>query len=157
MRAAKRRNGGIAAMKLLLAILLALLMSSVSWFTYVEQRREYWNDKVREMCAKNGTGVVLQQVLLASGTAIPATPDERYASPGSQYVSRWREEVIRPAAPRVLRTEVILVRTSDQAVLGRQFRYVRIGGDVGLVDNPSTFGCGDIGIKSIEQLVFASK
>ena len=148
---------GSLVLKVILAVSVAMLVAGIGWFSYAEQRREYWDDKVREMCAKEGAAVALQRVEIARGDAIPPTPDERYADAGAEYVSRWREEVIRPASPRVLRTEVTLIRVHDQKSLGRQIRYARIGGDPGFVDNPSTFSCRDIGIKSVESLILSVK
>ena len=93
-----------------------MLVVCIGWYAYAENRQQYWDDKVRELCAKEGEGVALQRVELAPGDAAPPTPDERYADAGAAYVSRWREEVIRSAKPRVLRTEVILIRARDQTI-----------------------------------------
>ena len=150
-------QGGRSSLKVLAIILAAVLVAGIGWFTYAEQRLQYWDNKVRELCAKDGEGVVLQRVEVAQRDAIPPTPDERYADAGAAYVSRWREEVIRSTNPRILRTEVILIRARDKTILGHQFIYARIGGDAGFVDNPSTFSCRDIGIKSIGSQVFFTK
>ena len=154
MRRFRSRQRGGSALTTMLIIPVAMLVVGIGWYAYAEHRQQYWDDKVRELCAKEGEGVALQRVELAPGDAVPPTPDERYADAGAAYVSRWREEVIRSAKPRVLRTEVILIRARDQTILGRQFIYARIGGDAGFADNPSTFSCRDIGIKSIGSLVF---
>ena len=157
MKRVRFRQRGSSALKGMLMVAAAVLVAGFGWFAYVEYRLQYWDGKVRAMCINDGGGNVLQRVDLTQGDATPPTPDERYADAGAAYVSRWREEVIRSASPRVLRTEVLLIRTRDQTVLGRQFIYARIGGDVGLVDNPSTFSCRDIGIKSVESQIFSTK
>lgn len=157
MRRVRLLQRGIFSLKVSVIIPLAMLAAVIGWFIYVDHRRQYWDETVRTMCAKEGEAVVLQRVEIVQGDEIPPTPDERYADTGATYVSRWQEEVIRPADPRVLLTKVSLIRVRDQAILGHQIQYARIGGDVGPVDNPSTFSCLDLGVKSVESLVFFKK
>lgn len=148
------RSRGGALLKALLLVPVVLSVFAVGWFVYVEHRRQYWDDKVRELCAKDGAPIVLQTVSIASPRDMPATPDERYADVGTKYVSRWKVVVLRAADPKVTRTEITIIRRLDQAVLGHQTLYARIGGDAIPADHPSSRSCGDFGVKPVDRLVF---
>ena len=105
---------------------------------YVPGRQLYWDNQVRELCAKDGGSTVYETIELTrqeydrlgglkQGLPIP---DEAAAKPGFPYVRQEIRQIIREANPRVMRGETVIKRRSDNKVLARSVRYWRTGGDL---------------------------
>ena len=148
---------GRSLLSVVVAIPAAMLIAGVGWFTYTEYRRNHWDDKVRELCAKDGGIVVYQQIPLPVGEPIPSIRDERFADRDALYVSRWKEEILHERAPEVVRREAAILKRPENIILGRQIFYRRIGGDFGFSDNPSSFGCQNIKAESVERNILVSQ
>lgn len=126
------------------------LAAGIGWFTYANHRLHYWDDKAREMCAKEGGVQILQHVPLtpveyesmprAGGHIGGHAPLELSPAAVPTY-AQSREEVIRESSPRVWKTVSIVVRKSDGATVARWVRVTRLGGDPISIDHPSSFIC----------------
>lgn len=142
------QRGG-AVLKLIVIIAAAMFVAGIGWFTYAEHRLRYWDDKVREMCVKDGGLHIFEQVSLPSSVYQSLlsvfgelSPPELDGGRGEAPIGRISLDVhLHIGVPEVVRYEQRLVRRSDGKVLGSYITYARIGGDSGFVDNPSTFAC----------------
>lgn len=119
---------------------------------YVPGGKAYWDDKVRELCAKDGGVVVYEKVLLSreeyqklggvQGT-IPI-PEEPQAG-GAPYFARTSRQELHPAKPRVFRYQSDIIRRADSKVLGRFISYSRVGGGIPTgLGHDSVFSCRDV-------------
>jgi hypothetical protein len=150
-----RQRGG-AALKFVLGFVSLPFVVALCWYVYASIRLSYWNNEVRELCAKDGGVTVYQKVQLLPGEAIPSLPNEAYASRESPYVTRVKEEIIRARNPEVVRREVLILKREGGVTLGRWVVFSRIGGDTGFVDHRSSFSCQDIKRDLVEQQIFIS-
>jgi len=141
-------------------LLLAMLAGCMGW---APGRQAYWDEKVKEMCAKDGGVTVYERVKLTesefrrlggNGGTVPV-PTRRSANPNSPYVADTKITKIREANPEVYRRETEIIRLVDGKVLSRQVTYGRIGGDLPSPAHQSSYGCSDVGLRlDVERQTF---
>lgn len=132
------------------AIAIVPLVAGVGWLTYTNHRRQYWDERAQELCAREGGVQILQHVplTLAEYEAMPRAGGRvgghaplELSPPTVPTYAQSREEVIRESAPRVWKTVFQLIRKSDGATVARWVRVTRLGGDPIPLDHPSSFTC----------------
>src|SRR5688572_11201330 len=105
---------------------------------YLPGRQAYWDEQIKEMCAKDGGVIVYERVQLTHEEfkrlgglerAVPL-PIESNSTPAHPYFRRVVDTRIHTADPEVVRSETQVIRRSDGKVLGRSVRYWRRGGDI---------------------------
>ena len=64
-RKVRSRQLGIGSFGVLLLIPLVLIAALIGWVAFSEARKNYWDDKVRELCAKDGGVRVIEKVYLS--------------------------------------------------------------------------------------------
>ena len=121
--------------------LVAILASPIVIFAltvgFYEARKAYWDQKVKEMCARDGGVTVYETVQLTKkdyetlgGTQGGLSlPDERRANKDYPYFRRVVDTVIWRGHLEVVRGETVVIRNSDGKALGRAVQYWRRGGD----------------------------
>lgn len=129
--------------------ILSVFASLQGCLGYVPSRQAYWDDKIKDLCEKEGHVQILEQVVLTKnevdmlprvagmiglrGTVSASTNDPVYAE---RDVTHLRER-----NPRVSREEVSVVRRSDRRLVARWIEYVRVGGDFPSHAHPSSLRC----------------
>ncbi|MBE7418529.1 MAG: hypothetical protein HS128_12430 [Ideonella sp.] len=167
----QNRSRGVVLLKTLLLVPVVLTVLVAGWFFYVEHRRQYWDDKAKALCAKEGGVQVFERVLLQDRRYVDKDgniriPVQLGAAPGGSllpfaakvgdlFVVRDTLTVIRAEDPRVVRTDVSLVRTADDKVLGTLTSFLRVGGDFVVIDAESRFRCpADLDVNELSRQVF---
>ena len=78
------------------------------------------------------------------------TTSKRFAHPDSLVYSEWKRTQIREMNPAVGRTELLFIRRSDDAIVGKYVYYWRRGGDFPTgIAHDSSFECPTLGAMSI--------
>jgi hypothetical protein len=150
------QRGG-ALLRVLITIPVAMLVLGVVWFAYTEYQRNYWDDKVRALCAAEGGIKVFERVPLRDhryidsrmNIRIPAKlehppgygPLSFEAKPEDIFYRQTMTTIIRAQRPRVARDDVLVIRTRDKKVLGQATSFGRVGSDFITVDFESRFRC----------------
>ena len=128
-----------------------------SWYGYVNHRRNYWDDRVREMCAKDGGIKVFERVALSDKRYLGADGSIRIPSkldrmPGygplplepksdDLFYKQIETTIIRRDNPNVVRDDVRVFRSSDGKLLGQATYFGRHGGDLISLEVGSRFRC----------------
>lgn len=143
---------------LLAALELFMLLSACAGYVPGEKAR--WDNRIREMCARDGGVTVYERVQLprSAFTTIPGgyltldIPLETRAPTTVPYVLRIIDTRLHEYSPEVMRSETQVVRTSDKKILGKSIEYWRRGGDfpTGIAQD-SSFGCPE-GVHLIDQI-----
>jgi len=147
---------------------LVLLVSSYCAYKLASQ--EFWDWRVRRMCAAEGGvkvfvpekiriaprfvrgGVIRPPVRIDDGTVNKAPWEYREGDP---YFVRTYSETIHGGDPTVGRSTTEVVRTADNFVLGRGVMFGRYGGDLISIDSHSQFLCPGGGVEtSVINAVF---
>ena len=139
--------------KFLLRFVLALFLLAVTILAgcagYVLALRSYWDAQVEKMCENDGGTKIFEVANL---------PNQQYSllldnfgqlvipvdSPKALDVPLFRKEeriYIREGNPSVRRSEMVIIRRSDQKILGSQVTYSRVGGDLPSPAHTSSFSC----------------
>lgn len=120
-----------------LSLLAVSLAGCMGW---APGRQAYWDEQVKEMCEKDG-GVTIYECVRISKAEInrhilPMTADgklsfttKELAHPNAPIYAVERITYLREGNPRVRRSESIIMRRTDQAVVARWVIYARAGGD----------------------------
>lgn len=124
---------------------------------YVPGRQTYWDSKVREMCQQDGGVQIYQRVRISKADVerkiVPMYSDGRLgvaprdgAHPQAPVVSERKITYIREEPnPQVWRTEHVIRRSSDQAIVARWVIYTRAGGDIPTgISHGTSFVCPDL-------------
>lgn len=157
------RHLGIGTVGLLLLFPLLLIAALIGWVAFAEARKNYWDDKVREMCAKDG-GVQVFEVQTLSAEAYESLRDKfgnivirppQFSSKEAPIIMNTDDSAIRASDPEVRRTEYFAIRTVDKKILGKSVFYSRIGGD-SFTLHPSSFGCPKDS-KSLSEVVISKR
>jgi len=116
---------------------------------YVPGAKSYWDNKVNELCVSDGGLTVYQKVRVSQGEirrhVLPTSAGrlsvatKEMAHPDAPIYSIESTTTLRDANPVVRRTESLIVRRADQAVVAKTVYYARVGGDMptGLSDGTS--------------------
>jgi hypothetical protein len=134
---------------LLLPLATALALGLSGCAGYVPGRQSYWDEKIREMCEKDGGVRIFEQIVVAPSHTkfLPRVGEffgvasEALAKPEEPAFTRIHRTRLREGNPSVVRYEQEIVRRGDQRVVGVAVSYARGGGDFPGVDHPSTFWC----------------
>ncbi|MBP8924640.1 MAG: hypothetical protein KBG75_02165 [Pseudomonadales bacterium] len=138
-------------------ILLTPVILIALGIAYCEANKAYWDHRVRELCQKEGSIKIFEHIVLTrteyeamekSGGRVFVPPkkmslgNSRYAL----YYDRQKTVIKRPNpnvwAPLVGKTEVSIIRKSDNKLIAKYSRFYRIGGDfiTGILPD-SHYGC----------------
>ena len=140
--------------------LLALVVGVVILFTPAlisNGVKAYYDQQVRELCAKDGGVKVYETVRL------PESEFKRWRNsvgltdnnPMESYLPEFETQYIREGNPKLLRYQYRVVRRSDGKVLGESIRYVRSGGDLpGPWERGTSFSCPSL-LDSIDKLQYS--
>jgi hypothetical protein len=118
--------------------LAAVAISLVACMGYAPGAKSYWDERVKEMCARDGGVTAHERVYLSQEEfkqlggierALPL-PNENRAPVGYPYVRRVIDIKLNESNPEVIRSETQVIRQLDGKVLGRSVRYWRRGGDI---------------------------
>ncbi|MBN1956659.1 MAG: hypothetical protein JXQ81_06660 [Desulfuromonadales bacterium] len=116
-------------------------------FWEVAGKKMYWDAQVRKMCAIDGGVKVYETVELTPDLLdrfgrihIPEKSDVKDTD---IYFYDTGIQVIRNENPKISRTRHVVIRHSDNKVLGELIRYGRGGGDLPGPWEPSYFLCPD--------------
>lgn len=144
----KARGFGILGWVLMIPIvIIGLLILAIGFF---EARKAYWDYKVREMCEKDGGVRVFETVrldrqqysLILNQFGQLSPPLENKAADNVPIVRKFTSTYIRRNDPEVRRDELVVIRRSDEKVLGVSVSYSRVGGDL-IALHPSNFSCSE--------------
>lgn len=134
-----------------LAALVITVLGGLAALGYVPGRQSYWDAQVKEMCAKDG-GVQIFERLHVSNSDIEALgrvggkigiPAKELAHPKAPAYEELKITSLNAGNPQVTRSEMLVVRRIDQAVIARAIIYARSGGDFPSPAHPSSFSCPD--------------
>lgn len=143
------QRGG-SALKALVVVPVAFLVAGIGWYAFASLRLQYWDGKVRELCAKEGGVKVLQHVALtpAEYASMPRTGGRvaghaplELSRPEVPTYAQYRQDVIREWNPQVWKMVGTVIRKSDSATVARWVHVNRLGGDPIAIDHPSSFSC----------------
>ncbi len=132
------------------AIAVVLLILAVGLF---EGRKLYWDNKVKELCGKDGGVRIFEQIriskadtkLLAHNDGKIAVPVKELASLNAPVYSESTTVRLREWNPEVRRTEATVVRRADQKIIARWVYYSRNGGDFPSgIGHQTSLGCPEL-------------
>jgi hypothetical protein len=135
------------------AAAIALSSSLAGCMGWVPGRKAYWDDRIKELCEKEGHVEILEKVILTKTQAeqMPRTNGQiallmksRQTVDQPVYAEVVSTRNLRESNPRVWRDEMVAVRSSDKKVVARWVEYARTGGDLATgLFHDSSFGCPD--------------
>ena len=163
----ERSRQGAASVKGIVVVVVVLILVPLLVVGFYEGRKAYWDEQVREMCAKDGGVRVYEPFKISHsqflawggldgvhGVPIPNEADRRYDIP---IFRRTSEEVIRIENPRVRRDTTEFVRRDDNKVIGRYVYYARRGGDFPSWAHESSFGCSQPSLVTDQVVIVERK
>lgn len=129
-------------------VLIALVISVIGFY---EGRKAYWDNKISEMCIKDGGMTIRERIVISQAeytrlggkAGVIPVPSERNISSVYPIVSKHSVSVLHESNPRVYRSESQYLRQSDQKVIATLVQYSRVGGDLPTYAHPSSFACPD--------------
>lgn len=137
------------AIKPWMLIFLLLALAPLLTLGFYEGRKAYWDEKVREMCEIDG-GVKINEVIDLDANSYESIKNKfgqvdfpKKGTPegeNSVAVHSYKDTYIRRSAPEVRRSDLIITRTSNGAILATSTTYSRVGGDL-FAMHPSHFSC----------------
>jgi hypothetical protein len=141
-----------------LCLLVMLLWIGIS-FWYGGGRKIYFDEKVKELCAKDGGVKVFEAVKLPPGKfdkyGVVQIPMRKDFKPDDEYYYDWNIQYFKQGNPELWRSHFILYRANDRKILGEAIGYSRRGGDLPGPWHASSFGCpSDADISVVKQRVF---
>jgi len=140
---------GIGAVLLVLALIIA---APIIWFIYCQLHKAYWDNRVDDMCEKDGGVTIYERVHIS-----PA--EERFQSRAGGKLSVAKKDLADPRSlvyvdgvttyikksnPNISRYEGSIIRRADQKTIARWVYYARVGGDFPSPAHPSSYGCPDL-------------
>ena len=127
---------------------------------YVPGRQSYWDNRIKELCDKDGGVMIYGRVRVSKADVDRGVLPAAWSGPGIGNGERWlgatlkelahpdapvyaerKETILRDWNPQVGRIEWVYIRRSDQAVVARTVSYGRSGGDFPSPAHASTFSC----------------
>lgn len=119
--------------------------------------KAYWDYQVKGMCERDGGVEVFEVVSLTKDQYLKNAGNSGNIQILSKRISKARHDfyrqiedtVINGSNPRVVKSEYITYRKSDEKILGKFVTYSRVGGDFPTGFHRSSFSCADmIGFKT---------
>lgn len=129
-------------------------------FWEVAGKKMFWDAKVRELCAVDGGVRVYERVELSQNlidwAGRIAIPPRYKATAENLYFYEMQDQYLRKNNPTIVRTRTVIIRRSDNKILGESIRYGRGGGDIPGPWEPSTYNCPPISRNNIgiEEQIF---
>jgi len=128
---------------------------------YVPGRQSYWDEKVKEMCERDGGTTIFEVVELPKQQYDALRDKFGHLSnppdgPKTRETPFYRKDEFtyyRDGNPSVWRYEWVVIRRSDQKILGRQVVYSRVGGDFPSPAHSSSFSCPDKQVNLFSEVV----
>jgi len=145
----RRRVYGGTLITLLVQIPVVVVAALGVTFAFYEGRKAYWDNEVREMCARDGGVQIFQRVrisdadirLLGRNNGNIAIPIKDLAPVDTPVYSEATTTYLHKINPLVWRRQVTVVGRVDGRVLAQWVVYSRVGGDFPGFPHPSYFGC----------------
>ena len=130
-----------------------LVSSGVKW---------YYDQQVRELCAKDGGVKVYETVKLSPEKYDDLKrvnfilPDKSRLKPADEYYLESEDQFLKEGNPNLLRNHAWVIRRSDGKILGESIQYGRGGGELPGPWHGSSFFCPEISKEnpSLEPSVF---
>jgi len=149
----KSKKGGwvIAAVSLIGVVLMV-------WYGF--GRVAYYDWQVKKMCAKDGGVKVYETVELTPDLLDKfgriSIPSESKVTSADLYFYKMKDQYLKKKNPTLIRTRTVIIRRSDNKILGESIRYGRGGGDLPGLWEPSTYNCPSISKENIgiERQIF---
>ena len=164
----KKQNAGFSLVRWIVltpvVLIIVAIIAVILAIGFYEGRKAYWDNKVREMCEKDGGATVFEKVhisqdeytRLGGKNGIIPVPSEQ-SRKDSLYFYRTVAHRVREWNPEVKKRITEIIRSADGKVLGKQITYSRIGGDTPTgITHPSSFSCRDVaGVQlDVERQIF---
>lgn len=119
---------------------------------YVPGRQAYWDEQVKEMCARDGGVRIFEKLhIKRSNVRYLGKIDgrigisiKRLAHPDAPAYSELQVTYLHDANPQVTRNESTIIRRIDGTVVARWVVYARFGGDFPSPSHGSSFSCPDL-------------
>lgn len=118
--------------------------------------------EVKRLCAIDGGMKVYEKVTLPASRfnqfGAIQIPDKANAKPTDDYYYEWSVKYYREGSPTLRRDHFIIIRRSDEKVLGEDVSYARRGGDIKGPWHDSSYRCPDMEKHlSLESAVFVKE
>lgn len=149
--------------KKIIHIVIGIFLFSI-WFGggfwEVVGKKIYWDAKVRELCAIDGGVKVYETVELTADLLDHfgriSIPDKSEVAQSDKYFYELNIDFLRNNDPKIMRSHFVLIRRSDNKVLGESIRYGRGGGDLVGPWESTTYDCPPISkeVVGLELQVF---
>ena len=127
-------------------LLFAIWFGGAFW--EVAGKKMYWDAKVLELCAKDGGVKVYETVELTPNLLDWAgrisIPSKSKATAEDYYFYEMEDQYLRKKNPKIIRTRTVIIRRSDNKILGESIRYGRGGGDLPGPWEASNYNCPTI-------------
>jgi len=120
----------------------------------------YWDNKVKEMCEKDGGVTVYETVgLTKEERKLLRIRDMSHATPQDIYYSEFNSKTIESGNPAVYKTTLSIYRNNDKKLLGTEISYGRQGGDIPSgISHQSSYSCDQVsGFNNITDRIFITK
>ena len=152
-----RRDTGLGMIGWIISMPLVLIGLLILVVIFFEGRKAYWDNKVREMCEKDG-GVIIQdklEITLEEYANLPKVNNivtVPAVSNDAPVFSESKSTYLHRSDPEVRRTEVHVIRRKDKKVIANYAMYSRVGGDFPtIIGHPTYFSCPDT-VKIVTEL-----
>lgn len=136
----------------LLALVVVSVIGVVIVYQHYESNKAEWDQKVTEMCKKDGGVTVYEKVevskadypnlkFTSSGYVILSS--EGHKKPDDPFYLTSKTEYLKQWSPEIFRSEHSIIRAKDGKELSRLISYSRRGGDFpDGISHPSSYSCG---------------
>ena len=129
----RRQSAGLGLVGWIVAIPFILVVIA---FLFCEANKAYWDSQVREMCEKDGGVTVYETVTLTREQYLKndgykgmiTIAPESNSKPHHEFYKKQTNTIIKKSNPKVIRSEYITYRKTDNKKLGTWVTYGRGGG-----------------------------
>ncbi|SEA84705.1 hypothetical protein SAMN05660420_03394 [Desulfuromusa kysingii] len=129
----------------MIAVVSLIGVALMAWYGF--GRVAYYDWQVRKLCAIDGGVKVYETVELTPDLLDKfgriSIPYKTNATADDLYFYEKEKQYLRKKKPTLIRTRTVIIRLSDNKVLGELIRYGRGGGDLPSFGHPSSFSCPD--------------
>jgi len=125
----------------------ASLAIGLGYFWWVFGEKLWVDHQVRELCAKDGGVKVYETISLPAdkfnqyGQINFFRPIDGENALGPDYIYIWRYKYLKKGDPSLSRSHTVIIRRSDNKLLGESISYSRGGGDPVGPWQPTSFSC----------------